>query len=50
MDKNELLKEAMRLIFEESRDLSREEYKDLLIEIGDACNNALAALEVDEEE
>lgn len=50
MSKDEIYEKVRQLIFEESRELNRSEYRELLSEIEDDCNIALAALDIDDEE
>lgn len=47
MSKEEIYKEAHKMLFEQSGNLDREEYKQLLYEIIDACRSMLNAMEED---
>lgn len=44
MTKNEIIEECMRLLFEESRHLSREDYRELLEEVGSDIDLSLDSL------
>lgn len=44
MNKEELYNQAYKLLFEDSGELQRDEFKDLLYEIKEACENMIDAM------
>jgi hypothetical protein len=50
MDKDKILEAVKKMLFEDSSDLSREDYRELLEEIESECRDALNALDADEPE
>lgn len=50
MTKQEIYNEVRRLLFEESSELDRSEYQELLSDVEDDCNSSLAALDQDDVE
>lgn len=50
MTKEEIYEAVQKLLFQDSGDLSRDEFSDLLNEVIDDCKTSLNALEEDEEE
>jgi hypothetical protein len=50
MDKDQLHEAAQKILFEQSGNLSREEYRELLEDIISDCRAALNALDEDQEE
>lgn len=50
MTKQEIYDEVQKLLFQDSGELSRDEFSELLNDVIDDCKASLNALEVDEEE
>lgn len=50
MTQEEILKEVQKLLFEDSRELSRADYRDLLEDVIENCNSSLNAMDEDGED